>query len=128
MAQMLGTSKNYIYVFLTLQIQKSVAHSTFIFLADQLPILAVRGSAPIPYRIYSAPTFGIPDQSTIGQPLYISHLPGSPDYFSIFPAIYPTSCQPSTATWLNNPRLSPSGLHSTVYQLLLPFDLVLQRL
>ena len=95
---------------------------------DQLPISAVLGSAPIPYRVYSAPTFGIPDQSAIGRLLHVSRLPGSPDYFSIFPAVYPTSCQPSTATWLNNPRLSPSGLRSTVYWLLSPFDLVLQRL
>ena len=95
---------------------------------DQLPILAVLGSAPIPYCVYSAPTFGIPNQSTIGQLLHVSCLPGSPDYFSIFPAVYPTSCRPSTATWLNDPRLSPSGLHSTVYWLLSPFDLVLQQL
>ena len=95
---------------------------------DQLPISAVLRSAPIPYRVYSAPTFGIPDWSAIGQLLHVSCLPGSPNYFSIFPAVYPTSCQPSTATWLNDPRLSPSGLHSTIYWLLSPFDLVLQQL
>ena len=94
--------------------------------ADQLPISAVLRSAPIPYCVYSAPTFGIPNRSTIGQLLHISRLPGSPDYFSIFPAVYPTSCRPSTTTWLNDPHLSPSGLHSTVYRLLLPFNLILQ--
>ena len=35
-------------------------------IVDQLPISAVLGSAPIPYHVYSAPTFGIPDRSTIG--------------------------------------------------------------
>ena len=95
---------------------------------DQLPISAVLGSAPIPYRVYSAPTFGIPDWSAISRPVHVSCLPGSPDYFSILPAVYPTSCRPSTATWLNNPRLSPSGLRSTVYRLLSPFDLVLPQL
>ena len=96
--------------------------------ADQLPISAVLGSAPIPYRVYSAPTFGIPNRSAIGRPVHVSCLPGSPDYFSILPAVYPTSCQPSTATWLNDPHLSLSDLRSTIYQLLSPFDLVLQRL
>ena len=95
---------------------------------DQLPISAVLGSAPIPYCVYSAPTFGIPDRSAISQPVHVSRLPGSPNYFSILPAIYPTSCQPSTATWLNDPRLSSSDLRSTIYRLLSPFDLVLQRL
>ena len=71
---------------------------TMLGFVDQLPISAVLGSAPIPYHAYSAPTFGIPDQGTIGQPVYLSRLPGSPYYFSIFPAIYPTSCQPSTIT------------------------------
>ena len=98
------------------------------YTGDQLPISAVLGSAPIPYRVYSAPTFGIPDRSAIGRLLHVSRLPGSPDYFSIFPAVYPTSCRPSTATWLNDPRLSSSGSRSTVYRLLSPFDPVLQRL
>ena len=104
------------------------ARTDVLYCVDQLPISAVLGSAPIPYRVYSAPTFGIPDQSAIGRPVHIFRLPGSPDYFSILPAIYPTSCRPSTATWLNDPRLSSSDLRSTVYRLLSPFDLVLQRL
>ena len=104
------------------RVPDNITHPTI----DQLLISAVLGSASIPYCVYSAPTFGIPNQSAIGQPVYVSHLPGSPNYFSIFPAIYPTSCQPSTTTWLNDPHLSPSGLRSTIYQLLLPINLVLQ--
>ena len=103
-------------------------HNTKQLPVDQLPISAVLGSAPIPYRVYLAPTFGIPDRCAIGRPVHISRLPGSPDYFSILPAVYPTSCRPSTATWLNDPRLSSSGSRSTVYWLLSLFDLILQRL
>ena len=76
---------------------------------DQLPILAVLRSPLIPYCTYSTPTFSIPNWSAIGLPVHASHIPQSLSYFSIFPAIYPTSYQPSTITWLNYP---PSHLGS----------------
>ena len=60
---------------------------------DQLPILAVLGSAPIPYCTYSAPTFGIPNWSTIGLPVHTPCTPQSPSYlaFSLLSTLCPTN-------------------------------------